>query len=31
MQTPGYENLEAALARATRGVSPADPHGSVTG
>jgi uncharacterized protein YgfB (UPF0149 family) len=31
MQTPGYENLEAALARAKLGVSPADLHGSVTG
>lgn len=31
MQTPGYENLEATLARAKLGVSPADLHGSVTG
>jgi len=31
MQTPSYENLEAALARAKLGVSPADLHGSVTG
>ena len=31
MQTPSYENLEAALARAKLAVSPADLHGSVTG
>jgi uncharacterized protein YgfB (UPF0149 family) len=31
MQTPSYENLEAALARAKLGVSPADLHGSITG
>ena len=31
MQTPDYEVLEAALARAKLGVSPADLHGSITG
>lgn len=31
MQTPGYEILETALARANLGVSPADLHGSITG
>lgn len=31
MQTPSYENLETALARAKLGISPADLHGSVTG
>ncbi|HEX5952133.1 MAG TPA: YecA family protein [Rhodanobacteraceae bacterium] len=31
MQTPSYEILEVALARAKLGVAPADLHGSITG